>query len=182
MRKHWLRGILLGASLALLLTGGVALAQGIAITIDPQGCIECSTESDLHWLSLHSSGWLENEHITFVLSHEGDFVYACKSCGQAVNGEFNISPQWWVFACPGHDVTPGAFEVSAQQLDQLGTWRFRLVGVESEREGFFTIDVAEDCEEEAVEEFVPEPGTLALLGSGLAGLAGYATLRWRFRN
>jgi hypothetical protein len=31
-------------------------------------------------------------------------------------------------------------------------------------------------------EFVPEPGTLLLLGSGLLSLAGYAGLRWRTRE
>jgi len=31
-------------------------------------------------------------------------------------------------------------------------------------------------------EFVPEPGSIFLLGSGLAGLAGYAALRWRGRE
>jgi hypothetical protein len=31
-------------------------------------------------------------------------------------------------------------------------------------------------------EFVPEAGSILLLGSGLAGMAGYAILRWRTRE
>jgi hypothetical protein len=38
----------------------------------------------------------------------------------------------------------------------------------------------EPCQVE--EEFVPEPGSILLFGSGLAGLAGYAAVRWRARS
>lgn len=40
-----------------------------------------------------------------------------------------------------------------------------------------TLDMV--CELEVQQSFVPEPGTVLLLGSGLAGLAGYAGLRRR---
>jgi len=40
----------------------------------------------------------------------------------------------------------------------------------------------EDYYLEATVEFVPEAGSILLLGSGLAGLAGYAALRWRSRE
>jgi hypothetical protein len=43
-----------------------------------------------------------------------------------------------------------------------------------------TILFAERCPEEV--EFVAEPGTILLLGSGLMGLGGYAGLRWRARQ
>jgi hypothetical protein len=42
--------------------------------------------------------------------------------------------------------------------------------------------LAEPPVEPIEEAFVPEAGSLALLGSGLAGLGGYAALRWRPRG
>ena len=41
MTTHWLRGVLLGMSLALLLAGGVALAQELTITANKE-CFACA--------------------------------------------------------------------------------------------------------------------------------------------
>jgi hypothetical protein len=54
--------------------------------------------------------------------------------------------------------------------------------LEEDQEPDFPEDLAQVCLAAPEEEFVPEPGTIALLGTGLASLGGYATLRWRLRR
>jgi hypothetical protein len=58
--------------------------------------------------------------------------------------------------------------------EPTGVYRVTVSGVES--------GDAEATFEVLAEEFVPEPGSVILLGSGLMGLAGYAGLRFRSRR
>jgi len=155
----------LGVVCLLLLVPVAVLAQEITIRTEPEGCLECWTHrDDIRFLALYSSGWSDNELITINEWKDGQHVYKCPSCGGALNGVFN-HPLWRDFPCSKGD-------------DVLGEWRFRLTGDTSARVGEVKITVAQDCAP-ADEEFVPEPGTFLLMGSGLMALAGYGALRFR---
>jgi hypothetical protein len=195
MRRNWLRGTLLGLSLALVLAGGAVLAQGLSVTPD-QDCFECWSRDagwpppDDHILELTVNGYDVGEYLCAQLTIAGEIwgedcwtpaqeppcfvgiavmcetmeLYVGSNCWDAHEGE-----------ALGGDVAPS--QDGAVYGDWLWTQWQEDDGVTA-GPVYASFRFAEVCEE----EFVPEPGSILLLGSGLAGLAGYATLRWRTRE
>jgi len=201
MKRHWLRGMLLGVSLALLLAGGVALAQGLTIRAD-QDCFECygggaNGVPDEYVVELTFDGYNPQYGLMARLMMAGtlwDEGPIPTQVGPPCQGQLWVTCDGlmvrWSTDCynmPGEDASALGSDARALQMPtaEYGQWTFRLwqqdgAGVVIAGPVYANFTFAQVCEEEV--EFVPEPGTIALLGSGLAGLAGYATLRWRARS
>jgi hypothetical protein len=158
---------------------GCDTVQGSGVTIDFTPWISAYTAD-----ATPGSGVTgQPVQISFQFSDSGGTMFLPKG-----PGDLNGSPTFTLHTDNG--TLTDSDETGATVHEFIGSGDVLSVTLVPDAAGTATVTVDGPCELAAAitidvsqaEEFVPEPGSVILLASGLMGLAGYASLRWRSKD